>query len=149
MLIFALFMTKSIYYVNKYYGWFCSIKHGRKSKVFLQWGLPLSSTNWHVSKGGGVHSVKSESDWKRKEFFVVLFCDLEGLLQQFVAAAWKIMHWKFGCHAHRAWPCLEFVKSFFSLLHFVVNGVEPGPPFHWEKCKIIGFWGSQPFSTHL
>jgi hypothetical protein len=31
---------------------------------------------------------------KKKEFFVVLFCDLEGLLQQFVAAAWKIMHWK-------------------------------------------------------
>ena len=39
---------------------------------------------------------KSGSAWKKekKEFFVVLFCDLEGLLQQFVAPAWKIMHWK-------------------------------------------------------
>ena len=46
-------------------------------------------------KRGGVQKRVTLLE-KRKEriFFVVLFCDLEGLLQQFVAPAWKIMHWK-------------------------------------------------------
>ena len=94
MLTYGLFMTTKYITHTNITGGFCRVKDGRKNKVFLRWGLPLSSTNWHVSKGVGFIQPEVSLAEKRKEFFVVLFCDLEGLLQQFVAAAWKIMHWK-------------------------------------------------------
>lgn len=52
----------------------------RISKSYFSSELPFEIGSCLCEKRGGV--------WvKKKEFFRVLFCDLEGLLQQFVAAS--------------------------------------------------------------
>ena len=62
-------------------------------KSFYDGACPFHLRIGMSQKGVGFIQLKVSLTEKRKEFFVVLFCDLEGLLQQFVAAPWKIMHW--------------------------------------------------------